>query len=78
MGLHGSERQNYDRPSSLSMNVIFSMDWRGVSLNKKWGFINEKGMVVIAAQFDEVRDFLNDLAPIRMAANGVTSIQLDA
>jgi hypothetical protein len=32
----------------------------------KWGFIDEPGRLAIGARFDEVRDFLDDLAPVRI------------
>jgi hypothetical protein len=32
----------------------------------KWGFIDESGKLSIAARFDEVRDFIDDLAPVRI------------
>jgi hypothetical protein len=39
----------------------------GVELpDEKWGFIDEKGKFAIPARFDEVRDFIDDLAPVRV------------
>jgi hypothetical protein len=32
----------------------------------KWGFLNEKGRLAIEARFDDVRDFVGDLAPVRI------------
>jgi hypothetical protein len=32
----------------------------------KWGFIDESGKLTITARFDEVRDFIDELAPVRI------------
>ena len=38
----------------------------GVKLNGKWGYIDEEGNVKIGFNFDEVNEFKNGLALVRM------------
>lgn len=39
----------------------------GVRIDKKWGYVDEKGVFAIPSSFDDVRDFLEELAPVRIA-----------
>jgi hypothetical protein len=37
-----------------------------VLLNNKFGFVNEEGKEVIAPQFDDITDFINGRAQVRL------------
>lgn len=41
-----------------------------VKLNKKWGYINEAGALVVSAKYDEVENFSDGLARVRVSQRG--------
>ena len=45
---------------------VFSEGLAAVKLDKKWGFIDKNGTMVIQPQFDETLAFRKGLAPVRL------------
>jgi hypothetical protein len=55
-----------DRPLRHGPRIGFSEGLGRISVNKKWGFINEQGRVVIAPRFDNEWSFSEGMAPVML------------
>ena len=62
--MEGFERKEEIIPKKYEAALEFSEGLAGVRLKGKWGFINMKGEIVIAPQFDLVGSFHHDLAEV--------------
>jgi Zn-dependent protease len=58
---HSGEYDEYD-----TLSTSFSEGLAGVTLNGKWGFINQNGKLVIPDQFDEVQKFSGGVATVKV------------
>lgn len=50
----------------FAQNTIFNNGWAAVEKNEKWGFIDINGKELIKLQFEDVRNFSDNLAGVKM------------
>jgi len=47
------------------MLIVFCEGLAGVEINRKWGFINTRGVITIPCSFDEVSKFSGGLTKVK-------------
>ncbi|MCL2029515.1 MAG: WG repeat-containing protein [Deltaproteobacteria bacterium] len=62
--IEGFERKEEIIPKNYEAAIEFSEGLAGVRIKGRWGFINMKGDIIIAPQFDLVGSFTHDLAEV--------------